>query len=115
MQLITSVIQLILSVISIISMYKIYEKMGLPGWGVLVPFYNFYLLIVVGLERPMKEFIFCLIPIVNIYFVFINWNRMLKGFGKDSIGFLIGTLILPFIFLPKIAFNEDKFTKVIEN
>jgi hypothetical protein len=28
----------------IISQWKLFEKAGLPGWGILIPIYNIYLM-----------------------------------------------------------------------
>ena len=36
-------LSLILTALFIIGGWKVYEKAGKPGWGFLIPFYDFYL------------------------------------------------------------------------
>lgn len=105
-----SLISLLPMIIMLGSQWKIYEKMGVEGWKGIIPIYNLYVLIVEILQKPMKDFILCLIPIVQIYFIFVNYYAMLKGFGKST-GFFIATIFFPFITFPIVAFSSDEFNK----
>ena len=59
------VIGLIWWVLVIIGGWKMFVKAGKPGWGVIIPFYNTYLLCKIA-GRPGWWLILFFIPIVNI-------------------------------------------------
>src|SRR5437870_122191 len=42
------IVILAIALVSIISMWKIFEKAGQPGWAAIVPFYSTYVLCVVA-------------------------------------------------------------------
>ena len=58
-------IGLIWWILVIIGGWKMYVKAGKPGWGIIIPFYNTYLLCKVA-GRPGWWLILFFIPIVNI-------------------------------------------------
>ena len=35
-----NIISLIIGILSLIAMYKLYKKLGMPGWYALIPIYN---------------------------------------------------------------------------
>lgn len=75
------------------------ELSGLPGWMVFSPF---IILLLMFFVPPI------VVVILNIG-LYILLNYMLaKSFNK-SIGFIIGLIILPFIFYPILGFNRDKY------
>lgn len=103
---IASVIQLALCILLIVSLWKIFEKCGEPGWAAIIPIYNLYIMLrIVGWD-PIK-LLFFLIPFVNIYFAFLLYKELAAKFGKNDIVFVIGMLLLPFIFFPILAFKEE--------
>ena len=42
MALVSSLIQVVIILLNIIGLFKIYQKMGKPGWKGIIPFYNMY-------------------------------------------------------------------------
>lgn len=40
--LVSSLIQVVIILLNIIGLFKIYQKMGKPGWKGIIPFYNMY-------------------------------------------------------------------------
>lgn len=40
--LVSSLIQVVVLLLNLIGLYKIYQKMGKPGWKGIIPFYNMY-------------------------------------------------------------------------
>lgn len=101
-----SIIQLAIGILVIVSLWKIFEKFGEPGWASIIPIYNLYILLkIVGWE-PIK-ILFFLIPIYNIYLSYLLYKELAAKFGKGTPAFAIGLLLLPFVFLPMLAFNED--------
>ena len=104
-------------VISIIANWKIFEKMGLKGWISIVPFYNTYKMCEMTFGNGL--WFLCLfasiIPYVGFFIVLlfnIVFNiRLAKSFGKDG-GFVVGLVIMPFIFQLILAFDESWFNKL---
>ena len=51
------------------------------------------------------------IAILGLVVLIMLYNRMSKSFGHD-IGFTIGLIFLPNIFLLILGFNKDKYKKI---
>lgn len=105
MEAIISLIYMLLVVLMIAGMWKVYVKLGLPGWACLIPIYNIYALMELFKWETMK-LIFFFIPIVNIYFAYLLWKEVAVRFGKDGT-YAIGLLLLPFVFFPLLGFKEE--------
>lgn len=102
------VLQLAIVALMLVSLWKIFEKAGRQGWEGIVPFYNVYLLTQI-LGLPIMWFIFMFIPCLNIVAGVMISLALTKAFGKEQ-PFAIGVILLPIVFLPLLAFGEDKFT-----
>lgn len=99
------IIYVAIIVILIIANWKIFEKAGKPGWAAIIPIYNVIVLLEI-IGKPLWWFILMLIPIVNFIFGIIMLNELSKSFGK-GVGFTIGLLFLPFIFMPILGFDDS--------
>jgi len=98
---------LIVTIIMVISYWKIFTKAGKPGWAAIIPIYNVIVLLeIVG--KPTWWIFLFLIPCVN--FVFLIWtvNLLSKSFGQSE-GFTVGLLLLGFIFYPILAFGNYRY------
>ena len=94
-------------ILSIASMWTIFNKAGKPGWAAIIPIYNMVILLeVVG--KPVWWIILMLIPFVNLVIIVIVYHNLSLSFGKD-VGFTIGLVMLNFIFLPLLAFGDSKY------
>jgi len=107
--------------IAIVAMWRIFTKAGQPGWAVLIPFYNLYVLTQVA-KRPgwwMLLYFVSFIPVIGalgVLFVSIIDNlRLAKLFGKSA-GFGVGMILLGIVFLPILAFGNADYdeTRVLE-
>ena len=96
-----------LAIFMIVSMWKIFEKAGEPGWGAIVPFYSSYLEFKIAFGNGWY-FLLLLIPIVNIVFSIMLPFKMAKAFGK-GVGFGFGLLFLSIIFYPILAFGDAEY------
>ena len=101
------IIELIITILVIISWWVIFTKAGYPGWASIIPFYNLYVMLKVA-GRPGIWFILLLIPLVSIIITVIVSIDIAKKFGKD-IGFGLGLFFLPFIFFPILAFSGAQY------
>ena len=102
-------IWLVVLVFYIYVQWRIFEKAGLPGWGVIIPIYNIYLTLKVA-KRPGWWLILFFIPIVNLIIAIIIPFDIAKNFKKDPL-FGAGLLFLGFIFYPVLAFGKAKYVK----
>jgi hypothetical protein len=100
-------IWLAIVVVVIAGMWKVFTKAGQPGWGVLIPIYNCYLLTQIA-GRPGWWVILMLIPIVNFVIAILLSLDIAKKFGKGA-GFGIGLLLLGFIFYPILGFGDASY------
>ena len=105
--LIIALIELALLVLIIVSLWKVFNKAGRPGWAVLIPFYNIYVMLRVA-GKPGWWLILLLIPIVNIVFGIITVAGISHNFGK-SVKFTLGLIFLPIVFYPILAFGSAKY------
>ncbi len=95
-------------VVMIMSMWKVFEKAGQPGWAALVPIYNMYILTCEVAKLEIMWFILSLIPLVNIVAAFVIYIEVAKKFGQGA-GFGIGLIFLGFIFMPMLAFGDYRY------
>ena len=100
-----SIIYLAVAVLVIIAAWRIYEKAGKPGWASIIPIYNVIVLLEI-IGKPLWWIVLLFIPGVNIIFGVIMLNFLSKCFGK-GVGFTIGLIFLPFIFLPLLGFDDS--------
>lgn len=105
MMIILCILSFAISIFMIICLWKIFEKLGKPGWASLIPFYNVYVMCEIA-GKEWWYILLSLIPIVNIYAMFVLYDGIAKKFGKTT-GFTIGMLFLPFVFFPILAFSKN--------
>jgi hypothetical protein len=101
------VIGLIIGIVELIAMWKIFTKAGKPGWAVLIPIYNLYVMLeIVG--RPWWYLLLFLVPLVNVVIAIILVFDLAKSFGKGA-GFGIGLLLLGPIFIIILGFGKAQY------
>jgi hypothetical protein len=107
-------IQLAILVLVIAGAWRMYEKAGQPGWAVLIPFYNVYVLLKI-VNRPGWWLLLFLIPLVNIVVSIIVTADLARSFGK-GLGFMLGLIFLGFIFIPILGFGASQYrpSKVVD-
>lgn len=91
----------------IVSLWKIFEKAGQPGWAAIIPIYNYYILTKIS-ERPGYWTVLALIPYIGAIWAIWMCNRMVKRFGKTE-GYTVGMVFLPFVFAPMLAFGDAQY------
>ena len=101
------IVQLVVPIIMIVAMWKVYTKAGQPGWAILIPIYNVYVMLKIA-GKPGWWLILLFIPIVNIVIGIMALAGLADNFGKGG-GFVVGLIFLPFIFYPILAFGSAKY------
>ncbi|RRD94101.1 hypothetical protein EII17_09920 [Clostridiales bacterium COT073_COT-073] len=104
---------LILTVVMIISMWKLFAKAGEPGWAAIVPFYNLFVMYKISWGKGIL-FLLMLVPIVNAFIGLVTIYKLGKNFGK-GIGFVIGMILLPIVFMPLLAFSGAEFLGIYDS
>jgi hypothetical protein len=99
-----------LIIFMVVVMWKIFTKAGKPGWAAIIPIYNIVVLVeIVG--KPVWWVILMLVPCANIVMMILLNLELAKSFGKST-GFGVGLILLPFIFLPMLAFGDAEYQGV---
>jgi len=111
---------LIIGVLSVIIMWKIFEKAGKPGWAALVPFYNMYILFEItwGNGWMFLTMFSTIIPIIGtivvIVIYIITLVKLAKVFGQNG-GFAVGLIFLNLIFMGVLAFSKMQYVGIASN
>ncbi len=84
---------LVLVVVVVIGFWKVFTKAGQPGWAVLIPIYNLYVMLKIA-GRPGWWLVLFLIPIVNIVVAAILAIDIAHAFGKSTLFGLVMLFIL---------------------
>ncbi|MBK5293768.1 MAG: signal peptidase I [Acidobacteriia bacterium] len=99
---------LVVAAVCIAGMWKVFVKAGQPGWAVLVPFYNLYLMLkIVG--RPAWWILLFLIPFVSLVIVVIFAMDMAKSFGKSAGWGIVMLLLLGGIGYLVLGFGDARY------
>ena len=101
------IIGLVIGVICLIALAKIFKKAGKPGWAVIVPFYNLYVLFEIAWGKGIL-FLLMLIPFVDFIVMIILYVKLAKAFGKSG-GFAAGLILLCPIFLCILGFGSAQY------
>ena len=99
------ILSMALSILMIVSLWKIFKKAGKPGWASIIPIYNIYIMCEIA-EKEWWYVLLSCVPFANIYAMIVLYNGMAKRFGKSG-GFVAGMILLPVIFFPMLAFGKD--------
>jgi hypothetical protein len=105
-----SLIYLACLVIVLAGCWKMLIKAGRPGWGILIPIYNTYLMIKVA-GHPGWWLILLFIPLVNFIVAIVIVADIARNFGK-GIGFTLGMIFLGVIFYPILGFGSAQYRSV---
>lgn len=94
-------VSLLLAVISLVATIKVYKKLGLPGWGVIVPIYGQWILLkAVDLPGWLS-----ILPVANGIALIVANYKLAGKFGKSA-GFGLGLVFLTPIFYMILGFGK---------
>jgi len=99
-------------VLTIAGMWAVFVKAGQPGWAVIVPIFNLYVLCKVA-GKPGWWVILCLLPIINLVITAIVAIDLAKAFGKGT-GFGMGLWLLSPIYYPILGFGSAQYQGPIQ-
>ncbi|MCR5430221.1 MAG: DUF5684 domain-containing protein [Eubacterium sp.] len=107
------VIAIIICILTIIAMWKIFDKAGEKGWKSIIPIYNTYIFFKITWGNGWF-FLLMLIPFVNIVIYIITLWKLAKVFDK-GVGFFIGLLLLETIFTLILGFGSAEYVGIQDN
>ena len=102
-----AILYLVVIVVTIASMWRVFQKAGRKGWEAIIPIYNLFIIQKI-IGKPWYWVILMMIPYIGIIWTIWSTNLMSKSFGKSE-GFTIGMIILPFIFYPILGFGKAQY------
>ena len=94
-------ISIALTIVNLIATIKIYKKLGLPGWGVIVPIYGQWILLkAVDLPGWLS-----ILPVANFIALIVANYKLAGKFGKGA-GFGLGLVFFTPIFYMILGFGK---------
>jgi hypothetical protein len=111
------VVWLAIMVFMIVSWWIVFKKAGQPGWAILIPIFNFLVILRVA-GKPwwwVFSILLAIIPIAGPILFLVVWilicNAISKNFGQGA-GFTVGLVLLSIVFVPILAFGEYQYKAV---
>jgi hypothetical protein len=101
-----SIFILAILVITLVAMWKIFVKLGEPGWKGLIPIYNVFKIFELSGKSGWLVLLF-LIPCVNIIAAWLLADALGDMFGK-SFGYKLGLFIFPGLFHLILGFGSSQ-------
>jgi len=74
---------LLIALVGIVAGWKVFEKAGQPGWAVLIPIFNAYIILKI-IGRPGWWLLLMFIPVVNVVTSLIIAMDTAKSFGQSA-------------------------------
>lgn len=102
-----TLVVLAIAIVVLVGLWKVFEKAGKPGWAAIVPLYNCYCLFEMTFGTGWL-FLLMFVPCVGAIMMIIMWVKLAMAFDK-GVGFGIGILFLPFIFVPMLGFGDAQY------
>lgn len=105
--LVAPIVMLAILITVIAGIWRVFSKADQPGWGVLIPIYNVYLMCKIA-GRPGWWVLLMFIPVVNLIIAITLSIGIARNFGKGA-GFGLGLAFLGFIFYPILGFSGAQY------
>ncbi len=102
-----AIITIALTVVVLIAEWKVFAKADKPGWAVLIPIYNLWVLYTIICDRGTAMFRL-LIPFYNIYWAIKSMIKLAHAYGKST-GFGVGLIFLAPVFLLILGFGSARY------
>lgn len=99
-------VTLVLSLLSLISMWKLFRKAGQPGWKSIIPVYNMYVMLKIS-GCPGWWLALYFVPYVNLIVAVLAADAFVKAYGRLGIGPVLMYVFLAPFYLPYLAFSRN--------
>jgi len=95
------------SILAVVSMWKLFSKAKKPGWAALIPFYNLVVLTQISGRSGLFSLTY-VIPFVNFVTISMTYYSLGRRFGKGPL-FSLGMIFLSPLLLPVLAFGKAEY------
>ncbi len=87
--------------------WRWFSKAGQPGWAILVPIYNLFVMCRIA-GRPAWWGILMLLPVINLVIAIMVCIDIARNYGKGA-GYGLGLAFLPFPFWCMLGFGGAQY------
>ena len=101
-------VMMAIAVVFIIGYWKVFVKAGQPGWAILIPIYNIYILLKIA-GRPGWWVLLFLIPFVNIVIMLLVAIDVAKSFGQSAVFGVVLLFLLSGIGYLVLGFGKYRY------
>ena len=96
-----------IAAVTIVGLWKLFEKAGEPGWTSLIPFLNTYKLYKMAFGNGWW-FLLLFVPIADIVVYIMLAVKLARSFGRGGL-FALGLVLFQTIFLLILGLNDDRY------
>ena len=108
---ITLIVWLVLIIAAVAGIWKMFVKAGKPGWAVLIPIYNIYILLKIS-GKPGWWILLFFVPILNIIISILAALGLAKAFGRSSAFGIVALWFFSIIGYMILGFGKSKYVGV---
>lgn len=106
-----SLLFFVLSLIALLSIpavfaYPLFEKAGVPGWKLFIPFYNLVVWVKL-VEKSYWWYLWLFLPFINVFTFMLLTIELIKGFGKIKPLDQVLVALFPFFYLPWLGYAQE--------
>lgn len=99
---------LVVWVVSIIALWKVFEKAGEAGWKSIIPFYSSYIMCRIA-GRNGWWFLALFVPFVNVFVLLMLAIDMAKHFGKSTTFGVVALWLFSLVGYLILGFGDAKY------
>lgn len=96
---------IVVSVVSIISMWKLYTKAGKPGWSSIIPIYNSIVQLQIAGRPVWWILLILLVPLFGAWVSIVAMIDFVRSYQRSG-WWVLFISVLPLIALPMLAFSN---------
>lgn len=107
----------ILGIVSIVGLWRVFQKAGRPGWAAIIPFYNTWTLLEIGGQKGWYALL-AFIPFVGIIVIvplILAMLEIAKRFGKSAVFAIVGLLLFSPIGFLILGFDKSTYNNGEQN
>ena len=107
----TPIVSIVVAIAAVVSLWRVFTKAGLPGWGAIIPIYNVYLLVKAA-GRPGWWTVLYFVPVVNVVIHLLVCLDIAQNFGKSKVYGAVGLWLFNVIGFLILGFSSAQYAPV---
>jgi len=105
---------LVIFIVSIVALWKVFEKAGEAGWKSIIPLLNAYIIVKIA-GRPGWWLLLLLVPFVNFIVTIVLSIDIAKAFGKSTAFGVVGLWLFSLIGFLILGWGDATYTLPTES